>query len=455
MRVDGVPYRLIGAPCIGKRTSVSPLLQSGYAQVYPTRTRYHYVGAGLQLNLTFVTPKFVNDLDSFKPVTYVEYDISSLDGVEHTVQIYFDVTAQLAVDTDDEGVESFRQTIGELTDLRIGTKSPQPVLKKVGDDVRIDWGYAHLAFGQGGPGGAPMLSWLGNAVEARNEFAVSGRLPKVDAPATGQAACTTASGQHVTCGDCDDGTVLPALVAATDEFVVKAKPVASASHHFIVAYDDSPASIGYFGAVLQAYWRRNGAKIDDILRDAHINYILRSLQAREFDEVLVDRLISVGGINYATMASLAYRQALGSNKLVWYDDALKTKKASQPFLFVKGCFSSGDTGTIDDNFPLAPLFLYLNADLIPAFLHPILMFANNETYVDASAPFPRNISWTESYSPHFLGEYPNAELQCWEENRCEPMPVEMTGDVLLLLASVVIQKNDTTIFNEYYALLTR
>eukprot|EP00118_Oscarella_pearsei_P025892 m.308983 g.308983 ORF g.308983 m.308983 type:complete len:735 (+) comp45228_c0_seq1:771-2975(+) len=457
LRVDGVAYRVIGPACVSA-TTVSPLLQAGFPQVYPVRTLYTYSGAGIQLNLTFITPKFANDLDSFKPVTYVEYALSSIDGANHSVQIYFDVTGQLAVDTDDEEVESFRNTVGDdMTDMRIGTKTPQPVLKKSGDDVRIDWGYAHLAFGNQGPGGVDMLSWLGNAVEARNMFASSGLLPTEDQPAKGQPACTNMEGKNVC--DCNIKTDWPALVAATSEFTVgptKADGSASASQYFILAYDDSPGSIGYFGAVLQAYWRRNGAKIEDVISDARSNYILYSLRAFEFDQVLVSNLISVGGINYATMASLAYRQTLGANKLVWYDDALKTKKSPQPFLFVKGCFSSGDTGTIDDNFPAAPLYLYFNPDLIPAFLAPILMFANNETYAGDTAPFPRNVSWTESYSPHFLGFYPNAELQCMTEKvMCEPMPVEMTGDILLLLAAVAIDNNDTTFIEEYFQLLTR
>ena len=84
-------------------------------------------------------------------------------------------------------------------------------------------------------------------------------------------------------------------------------------------------------------------------------------------------------------------------------------------MFVKGLGSSGDTGTIDDNYPAAFLFLWRQPELLNALLRPINSFMANRTFA-AGAPFPHNISWRQQYSIHYLGQYPVAELQCWGDH---------------------------------------
>lgn len=58
---------------------------------------------------------------------------------------------------------------------------------------------------------------------------------------------------------------------------------------------------------------------------------------------------------------------------------------------------------------------------------------------DAALPYPRNVSFPFNYSAHYLGQYPVAELQCWNKATkwepddmflCEPMPLEATADVI-------------------------
>ena len=63
---------------------------------------------------------------------------------QHTVSIYDSTSSQLAVNAPDQKVDWARETMGDLTALRVGTVD-QPVLAPAGDDTRIDWGYAYLA----------------------------------------------------------------------------------------------------------------------------------------------------------------------------------------------------------------------------------------------------------------------------------------------------------------------
>ncbi len=99
-------------------------------------------------------------------------------------------------------------------------------------------------------------------------------------------------------------------------------------------------------------------------------------------------------------------QVLGDNSVVYFP-GLTTGQgrtfAPGPFLFVKGLGSSGDTGTIDDNYPAALLFLWRNPTLLNAMLRPINIFMANAT-LDPAAAWPLNVSWPYPYSVHYLGQ---------------------------------------------------
>ncbi len=85
------------------------------------------------------------DLDAFSlPLSYLTWQVRSVDGKEHAVSIYDSTSSQLAVNKTSEKVEWSRETAGKLTALRIGTVE-QPVLGSSGDDHRINWGYAYAA----------------------------------------------------------------------------------------------------------------------------------------------------------------------------------------------------------------------------------------------------------------------------------------------------------------------
>eukprot|EP01046_Picozoa_sp_COSAG06_P055987 COSAG06_NODE_10456_length_1679_cov_1.265823_1_plen_165_part_00 len=131
-------------------------------------------------------------------------------------------------------------------------------------------------------------------------------------------------------------------------------------------------------------------------------------------------MVGAGGVEYATVGALSYRQVLGDNSVMWYtpppaaagsaraaaaagphtvqaaaasgvggnaagssaaaaaaaagggaphaDEALLGEARATTFMFVKGLGSSGDTGTIDDNYPAALFYLWRNPELLNALL---------------------------------------------------------------------------------------
>jgi hypothetical protein len=380
LRIDGKLYRVMGSD----PHNVPALTQTGVT-VLPTRTVYRFAGAGVELTLSFLTPALPNDLDVLsRPATYIIWDIRKT-GARETA-IYFDAAAQLAVNTSDQRVEWGRYKVEGLDVLRAGSQE-QPVLGKYGDNLRIDWGYLYLAAAQG-----TMANGVMERDVALRAFTSSGQVPAID----------------------DLDTNRP----AKQEFPVLAASSTRESGHFILAYDDL-YSIEYFGRKLRPYWRRNGAGAAGMLHAAESDYEKLAASSKAFDDELMADLQQAGGVEYAQLGALAYRQTLAAHKIVADLDG-------KPLMFPKENFSNGCIGTVDVIYPSAPFFLLLNPKLLKAQLDPVLEYASLAR-------------WRFPFAPHDLGTYPLANGQVYgggEKTEDDQMPVEESGNMLILVAAL-------------------
>lgn len=410
VRIDGKTYRFMGS----ERHNKFPALDQTSVEVLPTRTIYQFSGAGIDLTLTFLTPALPADLDVMsRPVTYLIWDAKANDAREHAVQLYFDTSTQIAVDTTDEPTYWSRYRVGDLDVLRVGSQQ-QPILQKSGDNVRIDWGYFYLA-----------------APPAQNATLVA-----TNREATEQAF--SSSGKLL---DSDDLTIdtpqrfkTPVLASQIDFGQVGA---ASVSRHLFVAYDDRFA-IEYLHRRLRPYWRRNGDGSADLLRKAERDYGSLRERCERFDAGLMGDLREAGGDDYARLCALAFRQTIAAHKLTADVDG-------SPLLFSKENFSNGSIDTVDVTYPSSPFFLLFNPRLLEAQLRPILEYAGLSR-------------WRFPFAPHDLGRYPIANGQKYgggetsEENQ---MPVEESGNMLIMAAAAVQADGDVEFAQKYWPLLTK
>ncbi len=121
LRIDGSPYRFIGT---GARGSAA-MTQSG-REVTPTRTIYTFEAAGIELTLTFLTPALPTDLDVLsRPVTYVNFSARATDGRSHKVELYFDVSSVLAVNTPEQRMTFSRMLMPGWMSCARGQRSNQ------------------------------------------------------------------------------------------------------------------------------------------------------------------------------------------------------------------------------------------------------------------------------------------------------------------------------------------
>ncbi len=399
-RIDGKTFRFMGAD----PRELPPMDQVSLA-VTPTHTVYQFRVGDVDLALTFFTPAFTQDLDILsRPVTYLT--VAATGRGEHDVSILLDVDPVIAVNTADQAVTWGRTRAGSLTVLNVGSRD-QRVLNRPGDDLRIDWGYFHLAV----PDEAK--AQLSLSSEAANTFVTSGALPVADdldmprMPREGAA--------H--------------LAVALPLGKLSATPV---SRHVLFAYTEDYA-IEYLGRKLRPYWQRNGQTVQDMLTAAENDFPSLEERGKRLDDQLTTDLEKAGGKAYAQVAILAYRQTLAAHGFAADFDGT-------PMLFPKENFSNGCISTVDVLYPSGPFFLFFNPALIEAQLKPVLEYAS----------LPR---WKWPFAPHDLGTYPLANGQVYgggERTEEDQMPVEESGNLLILVAAMEQELGNWDFARQYW-----
>jgi hypothetical protein len=404
-RIDGKAWRFMGA-----EPREVPAMEQLSLEVTPTHSVYRFQAGQVTLTVSFFTPAFPKDLDTLsRPVTYLTLTAAGQGG--HEVSILLDVDPVIAVDSSDQAVTWGRSRAQGLTVLNVGSRD-QRVLSRPGDDLRIDWGYFHLAVPD------QVNAQFAEAGNALSSFVSTGSLPQADEmdmprmPRDGAA--------HL--------AVLLPLGKLTGE------PV---SRHVLLSYTEDYA-IEYLGRKLRPYWQRNNQTVQQMLATAESQYPSLEQRGLAFDQELTADLEKTGGKAYAQLAILAFRQTLAAHGFAADADGT-------PMLFPKENFSNGCISTVDVLYPSAPFFLFFNPALIEAQLKPVLEYAT----------LPR---WKWPFAPHDLGTYPLADGQIYgggEGTEEDQMPVEESGNLLILADAMSRETGNWDFVLQYWPQFTK
>ena len=405
-RIDGKSYRFMGH----QPDKVPAMQQTGHS-ITPTHTRYQFRQDGVTLELTFFTPALMNDLDLLsRPVTYLTWSVQSTDGVAHRVSVLLDVDPVIAINDRSQHVVSSRNETSSLNVLSVGSRD-QNILNRSGDNLRIDWGYFHLAI--------PKAEESTTAITPHpvDVFVDSGKISTSDSIGMPQPA----------------GWDSPHLATVLEFGSVGS---ASITRHLLVSYTEDYA-IQYLQRNMRPYWQRNNLSVEKMLDAAEAQYPSLEARGKAFDEELTADLTKVGGEHYAAIATLSYRQTLAAHKLV-------ADANGDPMLFAKENFSNGCIATVDVLYPSAPFFLFFQPKLLEAQLLPVLEYA-------ALA------RWRFPFAPHDLGQYPLANGQVYgggEQTEEDQMPVEESGNMLILVDALARAEGDAHLAERYWPQLT-
>ena len=212
---------------------------------------------------------------------------------------------------------------------------------------------------------------------------------------------------------------------------------------FLLAYDDMK-SIRYLGKPLDAWWRRGGMAFGKMLEVADAEYPALWAKCEAFDAAFANDMVAVGGVKYAALAALSYRQSFAACKLV-------SDGAGVPLYFSKENASNGCIGTVDVFYPQFPLLLLTSKTLARATLEPLLRYAQSE-------------AWPFDYAPHDLGRYPLADAQAYHMGKkkdgspytdADRMPVEECGNMILCLAALSGAEGNADYVSRWWPMVTK
>ena len=412
--IDGGVYRLMGPPGLSSTDLPTPSQMA--LKVTPTSSSYTFHTPTVELNVTFITPSFELDDDTTKmkdlPITYLTFSSISLDEAQHDVKIYFDTSAEAAVKDVVEQVEMSRSSTPASTTLSVGTTS-QNYLSS--NDDRINWGYQHVSI----LNTDSLSTALSSDMSSRNSFASSLPLPADDS--TLIRACS------------DNWPVL-----AISFSLPPVNPSSPSSSFLLLSYDEVQ-TMDYFGSVLEPFWKSIFPSTEDMITYALENYEEAISTSLSYDESHTSALSEVGGTKYAELLSLVHRQVTGGLAKTLSPDKTET------WMWMKEISSDGDISTVDVIYPAAPFFLYTSPETLRRMFLPLLLYSYNAT--GASPDYEYDFSW----APHHLGVWPTCDILAKDQ---EQMPVEESGNFLIMIAAVAKQQNgDVAYLEKYWDLL--
>ncbi len=374
--------------------------------VMPTQTYYTFECGGVLLDLIFTSPAVPTNLELVAaPYNYVTYQVRSQDEKKHDVQVYFEATPLLAVNTIEQPVEYSLQEEDGFILMKTGTVD-QPILQKKGDDLRIDWGYFCMA----APNSPRVTVSIDEQKTTKTNFLKTGILP-------GKKGLTSPDMQK-------QMTVL----AYSDNLGMVGEEICSG--HLVLGYDDI-YSIQYFGDNRMAYWKHNGSvTIEQALKKAFDLYSENMQQCNDFDKKMMEEARNAGGQQYAELCALVYRQTMAAHKLV-------TDSEGNLMYFSKENFSNGSIGTVDITYPSSPMYLCYNTDLLKGMMSPIFEYSHSGR-------------WKKPFAAHDVGTYPHANGQTYGGD----MPVEESGNMLILTAAIAKVEGNAEYAAKYWNELT-
>ena len=299
-------------------------------EITATQTRYEFKCGMVDLSVKFLSPLLMNDLDLYsRPISFVTFSVKSNDGKQHDVQLFFNASADIAKNKPSQAEEIDFYKKDGVAYQKTGTKD-QSVLKRKGDDVRIDWGYAYLG---------------------------------------------VKDGNHVQLAHNRKADALLASMKLAIDFSKTGNAIKS--NTILMAYDDL-YSIQYFGQNLQAWWKKNFSSPEEMIKRSLDEFTSIEERCNNFDKQLHDDAVRSGGQTYADLCVLAYRQSLAAHKLV--------RGPNNEVLFPqKENFSNGSIWTVDVTYPSAPLTLIYNPALLKGMVEPLMVYSESGKW---AKPFP-------------------------------------------------------------------
>ncbi|KLO09797.1 DUF1793-domain-containing protein [Schizopora paradoxa] len=413
--VDGQSYRLLGQGPGKASTQVS-------IQITPTQTTVLHQAGPLEITLNFLSPITATDLTKQSlPFAYVTLTASSMDGATHSLQVYYDISAEWAIGDNSLFADTTVQPAQD--DFVILQVLQQTVVPFAVINDRAQDSSAILATANG----VGVLFGVGSDVQKRGMNATT--------PALANTVESEEVSSHAIGNPWDFWGVTIDLGNITD----MTTPLVSAVG---AIRDPSIQLIQLSGNVenQSPYYQMNFSTPLDIV-SFFLNDFNNSMDiAKQLDNQIINDSANISQ-SYADLLSLVARQAMSAIEITVSrnPDGNFNSSDTMAFMMDMGSVGAGYVNAVDVLYAAFPMYLYLNPDLGGHLLRPLLVAQDNPQY-------------SQPYAARGLGtNFPNATTVDVTHN----LGIEESGNMIIMLLAHLQATGDGSLVKQHYSLIRR
>ncbi|EMD40792.1 hypothetical protein CERSUDRAFT_103175 [Gelatoporia subvermispora B] len=413
INVDGESYVFLGDPDV-PNASFQKAVQKSF-EFTSTQSVFVLSAGPVDLTATFLSPVEPSDLanQSF-PFSYLALSAASNDGQPHAVQVYTDISAEW-VSGDDSLTVNWTTTVGDTITHQVQLED-QTVFGEVND--RIQQGSAfHSTLNSTGT-----TFQTGQDVVVRAQFIQNGVLAN-----TQDTDFRAVSDDWPVFALAHD---LGTISAASDPVIFSIGHVRDPAVEYLIANDATQNRSLFFWSQIST--------LDDAITTFLQDFPNALARADAFD-AQVNADASQISSNYAGLVALSIRQGFGAIEITLSKDASGQFNTSDIMAFLKEISSDGNVNTVDVIFPTWPLLLYTNPAIGKYLLIPLFAYQATGQYPNAWAVHDMGASY-----PKALGH---------NDGNDEPMPLEESGNMVIMTLSHFQRTGDNSIITTYFDLL--
>ncbi|KAJ7507955.1 hypothetical protein B0H11DRAFT_1969465 [Mycena galericulata] len=414
VKVDGVSYVFLGAPSVpavtfSKATQISSEFTS-------TQSIFVLAAGSVDLTVTFLSPVEPNDLVKLStPFSYLTVSAAANDGKSHSVQVYSDISAEWVSGDDSLTVNWNSTTTGSVLTHQVQLSSPTE-FGEVNDHTQ----YGSAFYSTPNTVGATYQT--GADVTVRAQFVNNGQLAN-----TLDTNFRAVSNNWPVFGLAHN---LGNVTKASAPVVFSIGHIRDPALSYIVAGGGTQNRNLYF----LSRFPTSASVISEFLGD----YRAALTRANTFDAKVKSDASKISA-NYAAVVALSIRQAMAASELTLSKTSTGAFNTTDIILFMKEISSDGNVNTVDVIFPAWSLFLYTNPALGKYLLEGLFRY-------QATGLYPNK------WSVHDLGaHYPLALGH--NDGQDEAMPVEESGNMVIMAASYAAKSGDLSQLKRYESLL--
>lgn len=413
VKVDGIAYSFLGSVNVPS-ASFQKATQTGFSFT-STQSTFVLSAGSVELTVSFLSPVDATDLVKQSiPFAYMTVSAASTDGNEHSVQVYTDISAEW-VSGDTSLTANWTTSTGSILTHQVQLTDPL-VFSEVSDHTQYGSAfYSTISTDR-------TTYQTGADVTVRAHFISNGVLPN-----TQDANFRAVSDNWPVFALASD---FGSISSPTEPLVFAIGHIRDPAISYIVANNEHQDRSLYF-------WSQY-SDAASLIKAFLQGYQDALSQATGFDSQ-VENDASAISEDYAGIVALSIRQAMGSMEVTISKTNDGSWNTDDVLVFMKEISSDGNINTVDVIFPAWPVLLYTNPILGKHLLEVLFRYQATGQYPNA-------------WSVHDIGSsYPKAFGH--NDGRDEPMPVEESGNMLIMSLSYAQRTGDNSHLSTYFGLL--